>query len=553
MNILEAFFFTFQADTRPMREGIDAGRRGANQLNQELNHTEDAAKKISESFLDLAKSAGALVTGVLAFGAIKAMTEASAEATVALAAQARELRTNVDTLNAWQKVAIASGGTAEGLNETFKKLSGMYRDPEKALMRIADRFKGISDLHADRLGEMFGIDKGTVQSMRDGAAGLQLLLDHQKALSSVTKEDVDAAKAFKRQLTDTNTVYDDVRRKIATEILPYMTKFLKAMEVITIWARDNKYFVLSFFGAIATIIAGMYIPAMIRAVVATYALLAPYLLVGAAVAAVAAVFALAFDDVMNFLDGNKSVIGDLAKRWPIIGEIVMYFVENIRLLGAVCKAVFGFITDTIMSGPRVALENLNAAFDKILEGVLTRFPALAPVFEIIGEVMRGIATGIGNAWTDLTSIIMGVVKLAVWAAEKLAGGYKAVKGFFGGAPGQVPTVKPYGQVVSDEAVAQAQVQDGKPGAVGTPAASVQQVVLIGQQQLAQTNNPINSLTSNSITNSAKSSNVQRTVKIDKIEIQTQATDAKGISEGVQKSLTDALISAHDSFDDGVHA
>jgi len=154
-SLLEAFFFSFSADTSGVREGIDAGRTGAENLNETLNQTDETAGRIGRSFIDLAKSAGALIVGTLAFGAIKAMTIASAESTNQLADQARELRISANELNAWQKANINAGGSAESFNATLKTLNERYRDPQKGLeqlIKTAERFKGLNASQADRLG-----------------------------------------------------------------------------------------------------------------------------------------------------------------------------------------------------------------------------------------------------------------------------------------------------------------------------------------------------------------------------------------------------------------
>lgn len=72
----------------------------------------------------------------------------------------------------------------------------------------------------------------------------------------------------------------------------------------------------------------------------------------------------------------------------------------------------------------------------------------------------------------------------------------------------------------------------------------------GQVQLqAAASNPITSMTSNAISNSSRQVSQRTDVRIDNIEIQTQATDAKGIAQEIPGSLKDTTW----HFDDGLRA
>ncbi|MGE1562543.1 hypothetical protein [Pantoea septica] len=62
----------------------------------------------------------------------------------------------------------------------------------------------------------------------------------------------------------------------------------------------------------------------------------------------------------------------------------------------------------------------------------------------------------------------------------------------------------------------------------------------GQVQLqTAASNPITSMTSNAISNSSRQVSQRSDVRIDNIEIQTQATDAKVIAQEIPGNLKDA--------------
>lgn len=560
-SLLEAFFFSFSADTSAVQEGIDAGNKGAENLNKSLMETDQVGAKVGRTFLDLAKSAGALLVGSLAFASIKAMAIESANATNELADNARALRTNANELAAWQRVAIQNGGTAEGFGNTLKMLSERYRDPQKGLEKLietAERFKGLSDLKADRLGAQLGLDKGTVEAMRGGSEALRELIRHQKELSTVTQEDLDVAAKYKNQLNDTNTVYEDIRRKIATQVLPLLTAFLRTMEKLTIWMRENKWFVLGFFGAVAAIIAAVYLPAIISATVATLALLAPYILIGAAIAAVAALFALAYDDVMNFLAGNKSLIGEMAKKYPIIGDIVRGLAQAFKYVWDFAKLYLGFIFDLFTEGPTVAFANFKKGIFDIIDTMKTKFPEAAAVFEFIANTVITAISAIGTVWD---AIYLGIKTGFEW----LFAAFKAVFEIGQKIGGLIAKAFNIGAAVQEgkdgatgvDGKATTPGKDGKDGKANQPTEKgVKELVIAGQKQVSiAASSPVNAKTSNSITNanSNKTVSKQTNVTVPSVTINTQATSPDDIAKGFSKSLGEQLRSAQGQFDDGVES
>lgn len=63
--------------------------------------------------------------------------------------------------------------------------------------------------------------------------------------------------------------------------------------------------------------------------------------------------------------------------------------------------------------------------------------------------------------------------------------------------------------------------------------------------------PLANQTSNSIANSNRTSSRETNVKVEKVEVVTQATDANGISRDIGSSMNVQMRQAVAGFDDGV--
>ncbi|MFX3916327.1 hypothetical protein ACJBW5_10320, partial [Streptococcus suis] len=86
-------------------------------------------------------------------------------------------------------------------------------------------------------------------------------------------------------------------------LLPAITWVIDKLGDLVKWFGENQTVITGFFIAIAAVAAYMYLPAMLAAAAATLAATCPFIAIGAAIGAAAAMFALIYDDIMNFIEG----------------------------------------------------------------------------------------------------------------------------------------------------------------------------------------------------------------------------------------------------------
>lgn len=604
MSVISTFAYLFTADTSDIDKGLKDADKKSDDLKKSLDQTDNAAKKLASSFTDMLKGALAAGAALITWGALKSIAIDSAEATNALDANARALRLDADELATWSGVVERAGGTAEGFQATVRgMLDKGIRDPLEALGRVADRFKGLNDRQADRLGASLGLDKGTIEAMREGTAGLQKLIDHQRRLGQVTEEQLEVARKFKMQQQDLNTVTDDIRRRIATLVLPILTQWLEKLQNLFLWMRDKKEFVVGFFVAVAAIIGAAFLPAMVRATAATLVFLAPWALLIAQLALVAGAIALVVDDIHAFRNGANSLIGEISKNWPVVGEIVNELCDALEILWDLAKSVFGFLADGLFA-PSQAFDNFGKAIDAVMTRLGERFPYIAEVikgfgtsaqavskvvvsaFELMWSLIRPILDGVAAAFNLIGTGAQGVANLlssTAMAKQPVANAADARSAnsvppapavppkapAFTAIPTTGTPAAPRAAGTQTPAVEQIpagpvlRIPDAKPGAKSAePVSSVSdsataiaaaRATAAARAVVAQAAaHPLSATTSNSITNMSNSSK-SKTVNVETgpITVQTQATDAKGVAEALGKSLKEQMQSANDEFDDGI--
>lgn len=542
MNLIDTFLYVWQSDTKGFTKGQQEVDKGVDKTVDKLSDQDQALKKSGENFLALAGKVAGLVAAYASWQTIKGAAMQAADETNALAEQSRALKVNADELRTWQGAIVAAGGSTEGLSATIKNLGERTKDPLGELERVADRFKGLTDRQADKLGQALGIDESLVRVMQQGTTAIQDKLKRQQQLGQVTQEQIDIANKYKLVLADTNTVYDDVRRRIMTWVLPALIRWEEVMQNLIMWLRDNSTFVFTFFGTIATIITARVLPAIIAMGVqwlrtSMMFLASPIGITIAAIVALSAAIALVVDDIMAFEEGGKSLIGDIAARWPIIGVIVHDIVDWLKMLWEIGRAVFQYLKDVIYE-PAKALDNLKARLDVVFGAMTERFPIMGGLVKGFAGVVSSFVGGAIAVFENLFNTVSKVWKLL---ADSPIG--KAVGVVMDKVKGAAETTK------NPDTMARYALPTG-------PEIEKQRAAVAagnGAVAAAQSN-PLNSTSSGAITNGAITSNksVSKTVTMSgPITIQAGGADAATVQKSVGAGLGSEIKKAMDNFDDGV--
>lgn len=384
---------------------------------------------------------------------------------------------------ALQDVESGRAKTFGALGVSLKGVDGQAVGAVEGLMRVADAVQGMSQGEAVfRIKELGITDNRTVEALLKGRKELERLMQIQKQSNPLTKEQVERAK----QLTDTmgglKGSVAGASSQFFDMMIPALTKVIEWLTVIVDWAGEHKDFVVGFFAAIAGVVSAIYLPAMIKAGIATLAATWPILAIGAAIVVAAAAFALIYDDIMNFIDGNDSFIGQMAEKYPIVAAVIAAVSEAFKKL---------------MEWGGIAFDFLSAGASQLLEG-----------FKLFGQGLIAVFSFIGDMWKMQFDFIMKGINM-------VKSGLSTVGSFFGIGGGK----------------------DGAPGADGVAVADG--VAAANQQIAAASANPMNAVSSNAISNTANN-NRETNVQVGQVTVQTQATDSQGISQAIGGDLSAQL-------------
>lgn len=480
MALLDIFQIVFESNAKEAEKGLKGVGKEANNTEKDLNNATSASKKLKDAAKSLGVTLGTLAAGYLTVAGV--MDRVENINTISQTAEA--IGDSVENVDAFGKALTELGGDAQGARDTltdlaesmgealkdtesgraksFKELgvslkdaNGNAKNTTQTLLELAGAVEGMSKQEAVfKIKELGITDNRSVEAVLKGRKELERLLRIQKENGVVSKESAQASKLFTESLNKLKGAAANSTAGFLDSFIPVITKVLQWLGTVVDWAQENKDFVTGFFIAVGSVVATVYVPAMIKAAMATLAATWPILAIGAAVAVAAAAFALIYDDIMNFIEGNESLIGQIFEKYPLIQELVFGVIDAFKALG-------GVIVDTIVGA----------------------WNTVKGIFDLMSAAISGIGSALGA--------VGGVIKMAV---------------------------------------------TGSAGSSNSGAGSVSAGVASGQQALVSASaNPMNSTTSNSISNQSNSRS-ESNVTVGSVTVQTQATDAKGIAAAIPNEL-----------------
>lgn len=440
MNILDAFYFTFQADVSGVKKGTDEGEASAKKLKKAVDDVDLSADKLAANFVNMAKHAAGALAGVLALGAIKTLVSDTAAHTTAVALQARAMNMSVESMSAFQSGIVSMGGDAHAAVETLgrlrdgfvemsrfgmlatnpmtmafirlgatgEQLQASIKDPTIALSAVADQFSRLDKTQQLYLGQKLGLDQGTIQLLSQGKAKFDEIIAKERELHAITREQADASIKYSIAQKELGMSFEAVKREIAGELLPAFTWVVQHLDQMITWLREHKAVAIATFTAIGAVVAVALVPPLVAAAGALWALIAPVLAAAAPFIALGVVIGLIVDDIEKFRAGQASLIGEILARWPIIGQVAKSISEIVQMS-------WKLITDSIKWAANVLTTEGAAAWTKY-KG------ALQPVVDLFDKAIGLVE----RLWSWISKFKDAPVNALNWIGRglaKLTGGH----------------------------------------------------------------------------------------------------------------------------------
>lgn len=337
-EIIDTFILVFKSQISDAIKGMEDLQKANKLLEEKLEKLDAKTKVIGKSFFDLAKAAAELFAVKYAadsiFGGIAGASEHAAE----LGRTSQALGVNVESLDAWSKAVQRTGGTAESFGNSLKGLAehlgGNAQIALKILPQLADVFSKIGRIRSFQYGKSLGLDESTILLLQQGRREVEAQINRQRELGVVTKEDTEIGIKYNQAIKDTSTSFDNLYRVLARDIIPIFTGFLEKVTSVVEYLAKRKDFVIGTFIAIGVASAIMLAPWI--------AAHATIIGIGLGIALLILLFGVAYEDIKRYLNGQKSLIGEIIEKYPLAASAVKELTAAYRELLGILEKVQGY-------------------------------------------------------------------------------------------------------------------------------------------------------------------------------------------------------------------
>lgn len=555
MSVLDTFFILFDSDASKLDKGLGETEKKADGLIDKLKGVDKEGTSAGAKLFELTSKAAGLLGVGMSIGALVAGVKATAASYDELGKLATRFRSTAEAVDEFRDAAgllditeetsvgalkaldTAVQDTALGLGrakKVFEEIgvsatdaAGKARPTMDVMADLADKLKDMERGKQIRIMERLGLDPALLKLFNSDFAALQKRMgDVDRAsgfsLENAVKRSADFMKATKGLSLEVNVLkmyLEKLTEGFKVAALPFfteaMTSATKYVRIFVDFLLRHSKFVEGIFVAVAAAIAYFLIPAAISGAVAVWAMIAPFVAMGLAVAAVGLAFALLYDDIMNFIEGGDSMIGNIVNRWPVVGQVLKALGAEFMFLWDIAKAVFSFLVG-MFDDPAAAFEQFKSDVSAGIDALIGRFPGLREAVGGITDIFTAAGDTVTAVWEAIIAVIDAAVASVMDGINAVAGAFEKAKAAFGLGGG-----------------------DSTGLSAGKDALGAASSAALGSQ------------TSNSITANGGGKNTQ--VTVGKVEVNTAATDAEGISKAIGGSIQSQMRQAASNYDDGVLA
>ncbi|QHP77132.1 hypothetical protein EKQ45_14805 [Proteus vulgaris] len=535
--------------TKGIKTAIDEAK-AQEHLQKELSETGSKYQEAGSSVAGFATKALGAVGIVMSIGTIFAESVSRSQEIETLDKLGKQIGVATADVDAFSGSIAELGGSRESAQADLSAMAksfGNTKDSMEKVLQTADKVQGMSFDKAKKTLEGMGVsDEKTIELMMKGRKELERTMGIQKEYSGISKESIESSIKFNSAMAKFQQSSGLLKNSFLEMVIPALSKVLEWLTKLVTFCKENKHLVVGFFTAVATILLGKYIYAMKLASISTWTTLFPIIAIIAVIALLAAAFAIVYDDIMNFIDGNDSMIGRILEKYPRLKVVILALWETFKKLFEYLKAIVGVVADIVVAGWDLMASGLKA-YVKYLLSCISVIAGWGKSFAgVFNTVSDAVVSAFEWMWEQVEKII-GWVNTGLNAVKN---GWKSAKEFFGfGDDEEITVNQNVERNVNDNGEIEYAMPQEESQTENQP--PVRHSIAQANAQLdAIANNAMNPITSQAISNQSNVKN-ESNVSIGEIKVETQATDAQGMASGVKDALQDQLADFNQQNSTGV--
>lgn len=535
--------------TKGIKTAIDEAK-AQEHLQKELSETGSKYQEAGSSVAGFATKALGAVGIVMSIGSIFAESVSRSQEIETLDKLGKQIGVATADVDAFSGAIAELGGSRESAQADLSAMANAFgntKDSMEKVLQTADKVQGMSFDKAKKTLEGMGVsDEKTIELMMKGRKELERTMGIQKEYSGISKESIESSIKFNTAMSKFQQTSGVLKNSFLEMVIPALSKGLDWLTRFISFCKENKNLLIGFFSAIGLAVALYYVPPMLAAASATLAATWPIIAIIAIIALLAMAFAIVYDDIMNFIDGNDSMIGRILEKYPQLKIIILALWETFKKLFEYLKVIVGVVADVVVAGWDLMATGLKAYVKFLINCI---------------SVIAGWGKSFAGVFTTVTDAVVGAFEWMWEQVEKIIGwvntglnavknGWKSAKEFFGfGDDEEITVNQNVERKVNDNGEIEYAIPQQEESQ--TTQQPVRHSIAQANAQLdAIANNAMNPITSQAISNQSNVKN-ESNVSIGEIKVETQATDAQGMASGVKDALQDQLADFNQQNSTGV--
>ncbi|HCD1115708.1 hypothetical protein [Proteus mirabilis] len=554
--------------TKGIKTAIDEAK-AQEHLQKELSETGSKYQEAGSSVAGFATKALGAVGIVMSIGTIFSESVSRSQEIETLDKLGKQIGVATADVDAFSGAIAELGGSRESAQADLSAMAksfGNTKDSMEKVFQTADKVQGMSFDKAKKTLDGMGVsDEKTIELMMKGRKELERTIGIQKEYSGISKESIESSIKFNSAMGKFKQSSGMLKNSFLEMVIPALAKGLDWLTKFISFCKENKNLLIGFFSAVGLAVALYYVPPMLAAASATLAATWPIIAIIAIIALLAMAFAIVYDDIMNFIDGNDSMIGRILDKYPQLKVVILALWETFKKLFEYLKVIVGVVADIVVAGWDLMASGLKA-YVKYLLSCISVIAGWGKSFTgVFNTVSDAVVSAFEWMWEQVEKII-GWVNTGLNAVKN---GWKSAKEFFGFG-GDEAEIK----ITSDDAsnyLSALSAKRNQVASAGVDTSEIDKEIIELKKQLDNgldaskiiadveeankrlmmaSHDAMNPITSQAISNQSNVKN-ESNVSIGEIKVETQATDAQGMVSGVKDALQDQLADFNQQNSTGV--
>jgi len=442
-TVIDSLVVMLGLDSKGLQQGASKAKGDLKSIEQAAGKTEKAVEGLGKGLLTLLSVIGGTV-------AIKAFVQDFIDTNAQLDRLSKNLDVGVASITQWGNAVEQVGGSSQGLQGTLTMLSkaqtqlrltgesslipyfsmmgismagvgGKARTVTDELLDMASFAEGKDRPTMHNMFAMMGIDEGTINLLLTGRKELELTLARQKAYGDQLAKLTPAAARLQASIVGLKQQFSLFGLELLQQALPALEAMFAGLEKFGNWCRNNEEFIVDFLEVMTVGLIGLAI------------VTSPITLMTVAVLALGAAIALLWDDYQVWQNGGDSLI-DWSKWEPGITAAKEGVAGLIDLFDQLMSKIHALAKlGGVLNDPNIApIEKLGKIWDVIKRDEAEQFAPRDPLGVL--DPRKPISANAGGQFKERA---MDYFQKRGWSKEQAAGIVANLVAESGGKPNAV--------------------------------------------------------------------------------------------------------------------